>query len=252
MLKRTLSLIALCVCLAACADIPTQTAVPLPTAIPTAPATPTPLTSPEQSARDFLGAWEKGQYEVMYALLSEPSKASITQEAFVKRYRDIATEGAFTSIKTQIKDMDIALSRAQINFSVSIDSALAGPFTRQNQMVMGYERAGWRVEWKPTVIFSELGPGNVVSMFVHGNSRGDILDRSGQIKLATNEPMVVVGIVPKEIDDESALLGTLAPILEMDAKAIKDKYAQARPEWFVPLKTITAERAHQFDAQPQP
>ena len=249
MLKRTLSLIALCVCLAACADIPTQTAVPLPTAIPIALATPTPLPSPEQSARDFLGAWEKGQYEVMYALLSEPSKASITQEAFVKRYRDIATEGAFTSIKTQIKDMDIALSRAQINFSVSIDSALAGPFTRQNQMVMSYERAGWRVEWKPTVIFSELGPGNVVSMFVHGNSRGDILDRTGQIKLATNEPMVVVGIVPKEIDDESALLGTLAPILEMDAKAIKDKYAQARPEWLVPLKTITAERAHQFDAK---
>src|SRR5437016_14590986 len=122
MLKRTIVLFALCFCLAACADVPTQTAVPLPTAVPTPAASPTPLPSPDQSARDFLGAWEKGQYEVMYALLSEPSKASITQEAFVKRYRDIATEGAFTSIKTQIKDMDIALRRPHINFSVSMHS----------------------------------------------------------------------------------------------------------------------------------
>ncbi len=248
MLTRTTFLLVCCLCLIGCTDNPLSAPSPAPlvTLIPTEPATPTPLPSPEQAARDFLGAWEKGQYEQMYALISNASKASITQEAFVKRYRDIASEGAFTSIKTQIKDMDVALSRAVVSFSVTIDSALAGSFVRLNKMDMTYER-GWRIEWKPTVIFAELAPGNVVSMFTHGNSRGEIFDRTGQIKLAGNEPMKVVGIVPKDIDDEPKMLSALAPILEMDAKAIKDKYAQAKPEWFVPIKTITAERAKQFD-----
>src|ERR1700687_5581192 len=90
----------------------TDTAAPEPTAIPTQPATPTPLPSPEQTAHDFLGAWEKGQYEVMYTFLSEQSKSLTSQEAFVKRYRDIASEGAFSSIKTQVGAVDQALSKA--------------------------------------------------------------------------------------------------------------------------------------------
>lgn len=248
-MKRTLIFLLFGLLLLACADNPLVTSVPptpFATVIPTEPATPTPLPSPEGAARDFLGAWEKGQYEAMYALISDASKTGITQEAFVKRYRDIATEGAFTSLKTQVKDIDQALNKAIVNFSVTIDSALAGSFVRLNQLPMTFENGGWRVDWKPTVIFAELTPGNLVSMIVHGNSRGEIYDRANQ-KLAGNEPLVTVGLVPKDIEDEGRLLATLAPILEMDGRAIKEKYASARPEWFVPIKDITLERLKKFD-----
>ncbi|MEP7198525.1 MAG: penicillin-binding protein 2 [Chloroflexota bacterium] len=251
MLKRTALHLCFCLFLLACADNPlilepTPTAAPTPT--PTEPATPTPLPSPEQSARNFLGAWEKGQYEAMYALLSDASKQSFSQEAFVKRYRDIATEGAFTTLKTQAKEIDQALNKAAVNFSVTISSTLAGTFVRSNQMPMTYEAGSWRVDWKPTVIFAELTPGNFVNMIVYGNDRADIYDRTNQ-KLAANEPLVTIGIVPRDIENENALLATLAAILEMDAKSIKDKYASARPEWYVPIKSITLERAKKFDSE---
>src|SRR5713226_7787496 len=117
MLKRLFILLLIFAFLLACADNPLVTSeppTPIITAIPTEPATPTPLPSPEQAARDFLGAWDKGQYEVMYALVSESARQSVSQEAFVKRYRDIAAEGAFTAVKTQVKEIDQALNKAVV------------------------------------------------------------------------------------------------------------------------------------------
>jgi len=248
-LQRSTLLLAFCFFLLACADNPLVTSVPStpePTAIPTLPATPTPLPSPEQTAHDFLGAWEKGQYEAMYTFVSEQGKSLTSQEAFVKRYRDIATEGAFSSIKTQLGSVDQALSKANVNFSATISSRLAGEFVRQNLLPMSFERGQWRIDWKATVIFSELTSGNFVSMLVHLDPRADIYDRTNQ-KLATNEPMVTVGVVPKDIDHEATFLAALAPIVELDAKLIKAKYAQAQPEWYVPIKNISAERAQKYD-----
>jgi penicillin-binding protein 2 len=182
----------------------------------------------------------------MYAMLSDDAKTSTSQEAFVKRYRDIASEGAFAAVKTQVKEVDQALNHANVGFGVTITSTLAGEFVRQNILPMSYDKGNWFIDWKPTVIFSELTPGNYVNMLVHGNPRGDIYDRNN-MKLAGNEPMVTVGIVPRDIDSEAQMLAKLAPIVEMDAKSIKDKYAQARPEWYVPIKNITAERANKYN-----
>ncbi|MBI5879028.1 MAG: penicillin-binding protein 2 [Chloroflexi bacterium] len=230
-----------------CAPVPSSsvTAPPPPTAtpspVPTAAVTPTPLPSPEPAIRAFLGAWEKGQYEAMYALLSEPSKANFSQEAFVKRYRDIAAEGAFAAIKTETREIEVALNKSVANFNVTISSTLAGDFLRQNQLGLTYEPGGWHVDWQPTSIFRELTPGNTVSMLAYGTSRGEIFDRSNQ-KLAGNESLVTVGVVPRDFDDEGKLLAVLAPLIEMDAKSIKEKYAGARPEWFTPLKDLTLDQ----------
>src|SRR5690242_18171373 len=101
----------------ACATQPEEApsqAAPTATVPPTVPPTPTPLPSPELTARTFLGGWERGQYEAMYGMLSDDAKASTSQEAFVKRYRDIASEGAFTAVKTQVKDVDQALNHANV------------------------------------------------------------------------------------------------------------------------------------------
>ena len=233
-------------CAAQPEEAPSQ-AAPTATVPPTEPPTPTPLPSPDLTARTFLGGWERGQYEAMYGMLSNDAKASTSQEAFVKRYRDIASEGAFTSVKTQVKEVDQALNRANVGFSVTISSSLAGAFERQNILPMSYEKGNWWVDWKPIAIFAELTPGNFVNMLVYGNPRGDIYDRNN-LKLAGNEPMVTVGIIPRDIDNEQAMLAKLGTILEMDAKSIKDKYVQARPEGYVPIKNITAERAKKYDS----
>ncbi len=248
MLKRIALLPLFCFFVLACADNPLVTPVPptpMPTAVPTEPPTPTPLPSPEPTARNFLSAWEKGQYEAMYALVSSQTRATTSQEAFVKRYRDIATEGTFTSIKAQIKDLDVALNKAMVNFSVTIDSALAGQFVRLNSMPMTFEAGAWRIDWSPTVIFAELAPGNLVHMLTHVTSRGEIYDRNNQ-KLAAQDPLITVGVVPGQIEDQGKLLSTLSTILEMDARAIRDKYASARPDWFIPIKDILPERSQKF------
>ncbi|MBI3733735.1 MAG: penicillin-binding protein 2 [Chloroflexi bacterium] len=245
---RAVTGLLLCVLLAACADVPlvATPAPPTPTATPTVPPSPTPIPSPEMAAREFLGAWEKGRYEAMYALVSAAYKTSISQEAFVKRYRDIASEGEFTAIKSEIKNVEYNARQGQISFSVTIDSLAAGQFARQNRMMMTFEPEGWHVNWTPQVIFSELTGGNLVHLFTVDTSRGAVYDRNGKI-LAAQEPITTVGIVRREIEDEPNLLATLAPILEMDAKVIRDKYSAARPDWYIPIKDLPQERFTKFE-----
>jgi penicillin-binding protein 2 len=221
--------------------LPTDIPPPPPTPAPT----PTPLPSPRAAAERFLTLWEKGGYGDMYDQLSSLSRGTWAVEAFTKRYLDIASVGTFTAIKTQILDIDQALNRATVNFSVSIDTTLAGQFNRRNRLTMIFEDGDWRIEWTPTVIFSELSPGNRVYMIVHDNPRANIYDRNNQ-KLTDNELLVNVGVVPGDIADEGRLLFVLSSILEMDAKAIKSKIVNAKPEWLVPLKSIPAERANRF------
>ncbi|MFB0533853.1 MAG: NTF2-like N-terminal transpeptidase domain-containing protein, partial [Anaerolineae bacterium] len=65
--------------------------------------TPTPvLPGPEDVALGFLESWERTDYKGMYALLSPPSQAEITQAEFAQYYHDVATEITMTALETQL------------------------------------------------------------------------------------------------------------------------------------------------------
>ncbi|MGA9348674.1 MAG: penicillin-binding protein 2 [Anaerolineae bacterium] len=207
--------------------------------------TPTPLQA-EDTARAFLESWERSDYGAMYALLSPSAQATIRPQEFARLYRDVAAEAAITSISTDVRSALQDGAEAQVAYHVIMESAPVGPIEVENVMPLSWtsaqEQTGgrWGVDWSAGLIFKELEGGNLLRMSEQIPTRGNIFDRHGQ-GLAITKPAVTVGVVPGEIEDEDRLLAELSPILALDPAAIKAKYANAAPHWFVPLKEISLE-----------
>jgi penicillin-binding protein 2 len=204
-------------------------------------ATPTPA-SPglEAAALGFLQNWERADYRGMYALLSPPAQAETTQAEFVQYYHDVATEITMTALDTQLVSLLQDGSQGQAAYRLIVDTVLVGRIETDNLMSLSYADGRWGVNWSPGLIFRELEGGNILRMFPHVPSRGNIYDRHGTA-LAVEDQAVTVGVVPGQIEDEDRLLAELGWILGLDAASIKGKYALARPDWYVPIGDLSSE-----------
>jgi penicillin-binding protein 2 len=209
-------------------------------------ATPTPvLPGLEKVALGFLESWERTDYKGMYALLSPSVQAEVTQAEFVQYYHDVATEATVTAVKTQLISLLRDGPQAQAAYHLIMDTLLVGRIETDNLMSLSYADGRWEVNWSPGLIFRELEGGNILRMFRHVPSRGNIYDRYGT-GLVVEDQAVTVGVVPGQIEDEDRLLAELSWILGIVAASIKDKYALARPDWYVPIGDLSfeASQAH--------
>jgi penicillin-binding protein 2 len=204
-------------------------------------ATPTPaLPGLEEAALGFLESWERTDYKGMYALLSPPSQAEINQVEFVQYHHDVAAEMTMTALETELVSLLQDGPQAQAAYRLIMDTVLVGRIEADNLMSLSYADGRWGVNWSPGLIFRELEGGNILRMFRHAPSRGNIYDRYGT-GLAIEDQAVTVGIVPGQIEDEDRLLAELSWILGLYAASIKEKYALARPDWYVPIGDLSFE-----------
>jgi penicillin-binding protein 2 len=209
-------------------------------------ATPTPvLPGPEEAALGFLENWERADYKGMYALLSAPAQAEITQTEFVQYYHDVATEMTMTALETQPVSLLQDGHQGQAAYRLIMDTLLVGRIETDNLMSLSYADGRWGVNWSPGLIFRELEGGNILRMFRHAPSRGNIYDRYGT-GLAVEDQAVTVGVVPGQIEDEDRLLAELSWVLGLQAASIKEKYALARPDWYVPVGALSFEASQAY------
>lgn len=202
---------------------------------------PTPvLPGLEEVVLSFLKNWEQTDYKSMYALLSPSAQAEISQVEFVQYYHDVATEITLTALEAQLLSLLQDGPQAQAAYHLSMDTVLVGRLETDNLMSLSYADGRWGVNWSPGLIFRGLEGGNVLRMFRRVPSRGNIYDRHGT-GLAVEEQAVTVGVVPGQIEDEDRLLTELSWILGLEAASIKEKYALARPDWYVPIGGLSFE-----------
>jgi len=230
--------------LTACRAEPT----PAPTLTPAPTPTP-PLAAAEDVAREYLRAWQSAAYGDMYRLLSPSAMAAIPSDKFVARYEAIATEATITAVTAGIQAVQrAAVTAAVVTFTLTLDTQLVGRFQVENELRLSHDGQRWGVEWSPEAIFPLLGEDKLVHMFVHVPSRASIYDRR-DLTLATEGTVVELGVVPGQIQDEAKLLGVLGSLLGLPRDAIKAKYASAaRPDWFMPVGRISAEKAQANEA----
>jgi penicillin-binding protein 2 len=176
----------------------------------------------------------------MYALLSPPAQAETTQAEFVQYYHDVATEITMTALDIQLVSLLKDGPQGQAAYRLIMDTVLVGRIETDNIMSLSYADGRWGVNWSPGLVFRELEGGNILRMFRHAPSRGNIYDRHGTA-LAVEDQAVTVGVVPSQIEDEDRLLAELGWILGLDAASIKGKYALARPDWYVPIGDLSSE-----------
>lgn len=224
----------------ACRAEPQPTPLPLPTAPPPTPS----VQAAQDVARAFLSAWQAGDYQGMYALLSPASQSTISAERFAARYEGIAEEATLTGLTASVASAQRALTNTvQVSFTLTIDTRMVGQFQVDNVLDLAHDGQRWAVDWTPKAIFPLLVWDNLVHLFVHVPSRGNIHDRQ-DLPLATEGKLIELGVVPGQIEDEASLLGVLGALLGEPQEAIRARYASAlRPDWFMPVGEISPELA---------
>lgn len=213
-----------------------------------ATATPTGQ-DPLQVARQYFELWNAGRYEEMYAMLSEASRAETTQDRFVTRYRNITTGIGITSIQADFRSPqpDTATPVAgqqkalKVLFVVVMEAPSLGKFSDENELRLVLEEGKWRIDWSPSLIFKDLTSENSVRLLPAEPSRGAIVDRNGK-PLAAQGKVLTVGVVPGAMKEEDRALSALSSYLGVKPEAIKARYANARPDWWVPLRDLSLDR----------
>ena len=219
-------------------------------------ATPTP-SRPDSSetARKFFQLWDQGQYDQMYALLSEAARAQTPQDRFVTRYRNITNGAGLISVSAQPGTSQPGISRygvdrtaSRVSYTAKWESTRLGKFGEDGEMSLVLEDDKWQVEWSPALIFKGLNLENSVRMVPDDPIRGDIVDRQGRLMGGLGK-VLDIGLIPGRIQEEAKVLAALSSYLEMKPEAIKARYVNARPDWWVPLKQLPLAKADEAKAK---
>ncbi len=226
--------------LAACApalrsSTPTPTVLPT-TTLPAPQKTVTHAPDAQDAARVFLEAWQKSDYTSMYASLSRVSTDALTADQFTTRYQDVAEKLTLQKLDFEVLSSLTNPNSAQVAYSVTFHTNLFGDMSRQMTMNLALENNAWKVQWDDTMILPELKADYHLALDVKIPTRSDIYANSGQTKtVVTQTDAVALGVVPGEIDQESTLLTQLSILTGKTTMAIKALYANAGPNWYVPV-----------------
>ena len=220
--------------------------VPLAEPTPTLTPEPTPPLPPaDEVAFAFLQAWQREDYAAMYSLLTEDAQQETREDLFVATYRQVSKEATLLAVTTRILAAYQPDTEAEVIFAVTFQTALVGNFEIENRMPLRFQGGEWAVSWSPALILPQLGQDTFLRLTKWAPSRGNVYDRNGK-GLAVQGEVVEVGVIPGEIQDEAALLGQLSMLLGETPANLQARYADALPEWYVPLGRISTQTAQAY------
>lgn len=220
------------------------TGTPAGTIPPLAPPTPIP-DSAEGIGRAFYKAWEAQDYLGMYSLLAPQSQALINGQAFVTLYEQTMETAAVQAIHTQPLAAIQNGAEAQMEVRVTWDSAVVGSITRDHTLNLQFQEGRWGIIWRESLILPELQGGQQLQMSYRIPARANIYDLSGRA-LAYQGSAITLGVVPGRISDEAGLLNLLSTIFNRNIGDIREQYATAPLDWFVPIGDISPDTMSQY------
>ena len=212
---------------------------------------PEPPKTPLETAQRYLGFWQEQEYGEMYALVSAEARAAVSKDDFIKRYSSIAEEATITGIDLEIGP-NVVEEDTDIPVDVTLHTTFFGDIHQGQRIPLVQDeitlpaspaatpesRMEWRVQWSPSLIFTELDDRTLVHFFTEVPRRGAILDRNGK-ELAVDAQLPVIGFVPDMTTDKEALISALASALQISESDVRAKVETTLPSYyFIPVKTL--------------
>jgi penicillin-binding protein 2 len=214
----------------------------------TAPGLPTPVVhvtsapDPQSALQTFFSAWQAADYAGMYAMITPQSQQNISEEDFVKRYRDAMNEMALMELRYVVHSSTTNPDNAQINVGLTYVSNVIGEIQRDIIFPAVLENGGWKISWADGLILPELSGGNVLSMDYENAPRGDVFDKDGDV-LVNETKAVAMYLVPGQIlpDQEGTLLYEIANLTGQTQETVLSRYASAGADWYVAMGEASLE-----------
>lgn len=136
-------------------------------------------------------------YDLLYDLLSNESKRTITKEEFVTRYTNIYS--GIEAVDINIKRVDKESDENVIPFSIEMDTVAGKLSSSPYQLHLVKEDNEWKIQWDESLIFPAMKKGDRVKVNTMKATRGRILARNGY-PLAKDGEIKTVGINPEVFD----------------------------------------------------
>ncbi|SEF94892.1 Cell division protein FtsI/penicillin-binding protein 2 [Thermomonospora echinospora] len=206
-------------------------------------------TSAMPAMRDFLVAWQVGNYEAAARkTVGADQKVVATALAQVRDQLDAASMRLALGLPTAPgEDKPKAIVRkgdqAEARFSVKIDLGENGePFSYPGQMHLKRVGGKWKVVWSPSLIHPNLRAGQRLAVVTETQPRGDVQDTRGT-SLLSKVPADLVGVYPGQLRDPQRTITQLVEATasngrRLDAERLLGRVRSAPPTTFLPLVTL--------------
>ena len=192
--------------------------------------------------KNYFSFVEKGQYDKMYAMLSEATKETVSEQEFIERNQNIYEGIEAKNIKTIVPKYEKSKENpVTVKYSQTMQTS-ADEISFENEMTLQKENGEYKIDWDSTLIFPNLQESYKVQIQTERANRGTIYDRDGAI-LAVNGTVTEVGLVPGKMGDDAAKtesIQKLAQILEISEDTIQNALGASyvQEDSFVPIKKI--------------
>jgi len=220
---------------------------PTSTPLPTPHVEITPAPDAQAAVTSFFEALKQDDYESMYAMLSQTSQAAVTLEDFSNRWSDALNEMSASSFDFSIMTSQLSPRNADVGYSMTYKTALAGDIQRSMVMHLVNENNLWKVQWDDSLILPELAGGNLLAMEYSVPARGDIYDRSGQ-PIVSQSAAFALGIQTDQIDPDlrGTLTNELGQLCGLDPLDIENEIDASGPGWYLPMCEATRAEAQRL------
>ena len=196
---------------------------------------------PEDIWQKYIACINENKYEEMYNMLTEDSKAKISQDDFISRNKNIYDGIDMTDMQIKISSVEeenSTTSKISYNQSMNTDAGKI-EFDNTVRLTKNKEK-GYLVNWSSSLIFPTLGNNDKVRIKTISAERGSIIDKNSQV-LAGQGSVSSVGIVPGKLsDNKEADIEKIANLLGTTANSISKSLSASwvKDDTFVPLKKI--------------
>jgi cell division protein FtsI/penicillin-binding protein 2 len=188
--------------------------------------------SAQPTVRDFLIAWQVGNYEAAAKKTTGDPATVAAELSQVPDQLDAA------SMRLGLGRVDKDGDQATAAFEVKVDLGENGePWNYSGQLHLKRIGGVWKVEWNPSVINPKLSDGSRLAVITESQPRAPVQDASGKSLLRTVDADII-GVVPGQLRDRDHTLAQLAKLTKLDAARLEGRVGSAPPGDFLPLMTL--------------
>jgi cell division protein FtsI/penicillin-binding protein 2 len=188
--------------------------------------------SAEPTAQAFLLDWQQQQYAAAGALTTA---APVTVSANLRAaFVQLDAAQLLLSMKSVIQHG----GSAEASFTATIDLAQQGRvWTYRGHFGLRRVDGDWKVEWAPSVINPNLGPGERLAVVTHFPARAPVLDAKGN-PLQLPARAYVLGVWPERLSSQAATARAFASLTGLQAGQVLGQITAAPPHQFLRLATL--------------
>jgi penicillin-binding protein 2 len=224
--------------------------IPIPTLYPTSTAE-IDLSAAERVAFAFLDAWQRQDFDTMFALLSFTSQEAFPFDDFRNVYINAQNTITMASVSFQARSLlRVGTRTVQLYYDVSFDTNILGQFNdtgRTLTIVLDTDSNEWRIAWSLADVFAEMGAGARLDYTSSTPSRANIYDRDGEVLADMNGVYVKVTVIQEDAPNWDICRQTILETVDVSEARLDSMFEFAQPSWEMPVGSMdaTAYRTHQ-------